>query len=77
MLGCLALTSALHLTSAPPHSYALAQAESLDLEAMTSEEVTELMNSIMASDLVKEEGIASEFDRTQESNEGQGFHYQF
>ena len=48
----------------------ISDAESLDLEAMTSEEVTELMNSIMASDLVKEEGIASEFDRTQESNEG-------
>ena len=48
----------------------ISDAESLDLEAMTSEEVTELMNSITASDLVKEEGIASEFDRTQESNEG-------
>ena len=33
VLGCLALTSAVHLTSAPPHSYALAQAESLGLEA--------------------------------------------
>ena len=48
----------------------ISDAEALDLEAMTSEEVTELIDSIMASNQSEESGIASEVDGTQESNQG-------
>ena len=48
----------------------ISDAESLDLEAMTSEEVTQLLDSIMAINQDEEDSNATEVDEIQDSNQG-------
>ena len=47
----------------------ISDAESLDLEAMTSEEVTQLLDSIMAINQDEEDSNATEVDEIQDSNQ--------